>query len=49
VDELTPSRTTGVVGFRSTVHNHKGMLVLDGRHRYLLRRRPADHPLENGA
>ncbi len=38
VDELTPGRTTGVVGLRSTVHNQKGVLVLDGRHRYLLRR-----------
>src|SRR4029450_3550094 len=38
VNELTPSRTTGVVGCRSTVHNQKGVLVLDGQHRYLLRR-----------
>jgi acyl dehydratase len=40
VDELTPNRSTGVVGLRSTVHNQKGVLVLEGRHRYLLRRRP---------
>ena len=40
VDELTPNRTTGVVGLRSTVHNQNGVLVLDGRHRYLIRRRP---------
>jgi acyl dehydratase len=39
VDELTRNRTTGVVGLRSTVHNQDGVLVLDGRHRYLLRRR----------
>jgi acyl dehydratase len=39
VDELTPNRSTGVVGLRSTVHNQDGVLVLDGRHRYLLRRR----------
>ncbi len=39
VDELTPNRTTGVVGLRSTVHNQGGVLVLEGRHRYLLRRR----------
>ena len=39
VDELTPNRSTGVVGLRSTVHNHDGVLVLEGRHRYLLRRR----------
>ncbi|MFN6955923.1 MAG: MaoC family dehydratase [Acetobacteraceae bacterium] len=41
VDELTPQRTTGVLGLRSTVHNQKGVLVMDGRQRYLLRRRPA--------
>jgi acyl dehydratase len=38
IDELTPNRSTGVVGFRATIHNQDGMLVLDGRHRYLLRR-----------
>jgi acyl dehydratase len=41
VDELTANRTTGVVGLRSTVHNQDGVLVLEGRHRYLIRRRPA--------
>lgn len=41
VDELTPGRTTGVVGLKSTVHNQAGVLVLEGRHRYLIRRRPA--------
>jgi acyl dehydratase len=41
VNELTPQRTTGVVGFRSTVHNQKGVLVLDGQHRYLLLRSAA--------
>lgn len=41
VDELTPGRTTGVVGLRSTVHNQHGILVLEGRHRSLLRRRAA--------
>ncbi|MBB5689124.1 MaoC family dehydratase [Roseomonas alkaliterrae] len=41
VDELTPQRTTGVLGLRSTVHNQRGVLVMDGRQRYLLRRRPA--------
>jgi len=44
VDELTPSRSTGVVGLKSTVHNQAGVLVLDGRHRYLIRRRPAGSP-----
>lgn len=42
VDELSPGRTTGVVGLKSTVHNQKGVLVLEGRHRYLLRRKPSD-------
>ncbi|MEQ1716789.1 MAG: MaoC family dehydratase [Hyphomicrobium sp.] len=41
VDELTPGRTTGVIGLKSTVHNQKGILVLEGRHRYLLRRKVA--------
>jgi len=40
VDEITPQRTTGIVGLRSTVHNQKGVLVMEGRQRYLLRRRP---------
>jgi len=39
IDELAPNRTTGVVGLHSTVHNQRGELVLDGRQRYLLRRR----------
>jgi acyl dehydratase len=41
LDELVPNRSTGVVGLCSTVHNQRGELVLEGRHRYLLRRRPA--------
>jgi len=40
VDELTPQRTTGILGLRSTVHNQKGVLVMEGRQRYLLRKRP---------
>ena len=39
INELTPNRSTGVVGFASTVHNQRGELVLEGRQRYLLRRR----------
>ncbi|MGA9865835.1 MAG: MaoC family dehydratase [Acetobacteraceae bacterium] len=42
IDELTPNRTTGVVGLHSTVHNQRGELVLDGHQRYLLRRRAAN-------
>lgn len=41
VDEVTPQRTTGILGLRSTVHNRKGVLVMEGRQRYLLRRRPS--------
>ena len=41
IDELTPGRTTGVLGFRSTIHNQRRELVLDGRQRFLLRKRPA--------
>jgi len=39
VDELTPNRSTGVVGLASIVHNQRGEVVLEGRQRYLLRRR----------
>lgn len=39
VDELTPGRTTGVLGLTSTVHNQSGVLVMEGRQRYLLRKR----------
>ncbi len=39
VDELSPNRSTGVVGLRSTVHNQSGIMVLEGRHRYLLSKR----------
>lgn len=40
VDELSPNRSTGVVGLRSTVHNQRRELVLEGRQRFLLRKRP---------
>jgi len=39
VDELTPNRSTGVVGLASIVHNQRREVVLEGRQRYLLRRR----------
>jgi acyl dehydratase len=41
IDELTPNRTTGVIGFASTIHNQHGHLILQGRQRYLIRKRPA--------
>jgi len=40
--ELVPQRTTGVVVMRATVHNQANELVLEGIHRYLLRRRPPE-------
>jgi acyl dehydratase len=40
VDELSPNRTSGVVGLHSTVHNQRRELVLEGRQRFLLRKRP---------
>jgi acyl dehydratase len=42
IDELAPNRTTGVVGFKSTMHNQRRELVLEGRQRYLLRKRPGE-------
>ena len=39
VDELSPNRSTGVIGLASTVHNQHGVLVMEGRHRYLLGKR----------
>ncbi len=40
VVELAPNTTTGVVGLRSTVHNQRREMVLEGSQRYLLRMRP---------
>jgi acyl dehydratase len=44
IDELTPNRTTGVIGMTSTVHNQNGQLVVQGRQRYLIRKRAATSP-----
>jgi len=41
ITALEPGRTTGVVVMRATVHNQAGLLVMEGEHRYLLRKRPA--------
>src|SRR3954451_9631636 len=40
VVELAPNRSTGVIALRSTVHNQKSELVMDGTQRYLLRKQP---------
>jgi len=39
ISELKSQRTTGVVTLMSTIHNQKKELVLDGWHKYLLRKR----------
>jgi len=41
VGELVSQRTTGVIVVRATVHNQRNELVLEGSHRYLVRKRPA--------
>ncbi len=38
--ELLPNRTTGVISMKSTVHNQKSILVMEGTQRYLVRRKP---------
>ena len=40
VAELVAQRTTGLLTLASTIHNQKRELVLEGRQKYLLRRRP---------
>ena len=40
ITRLEPGRTTGVVVMRVTIHNQNKELVMDGEHRYLLRRTP---------
>jgi acyl dehydratase len=39
VVELAPNIATGEISLRSTVHNQRGELVLEGAQRFLLRRR----------
>ena len=39
VADLKPQRTTGVLILKSTVHNQKGELVMEGTQKYLLRKR----------
>jgi acyl dehydratase len=38
--ELLPNRTTGVIAIKSSVHNQKSELVMDGAQRYLVRKKP---------
>ena len=39
ISELEPQRSTGIVTLTSTIHNHRGELVLSGEQKILLRRR----------
>ncbi len=41
ITDLKAQNTTGVLTLSATVHNQDGVLVMDGEHRYLLRKRPA--------
>jgi acyl dehydratase len=38
--ELAPNRGTGVIAIKSTVHNQKSELVMEGTQRYLVRKKP---------
>ena len=40
ISDLKPQNTTGVMTVAITVHNHEGVLVLEGEQKYLLRKRP---------
>ena len=40
VTELKPQRTTGVVTVRSTIHNQRSELVMEGEQKYLIKRQP---------
>ena len=40
VTELVPNRSTGVLTLKSTVHNQRNELVMDGLQKYLLKKRP---------
>jgi acyl dehydratase len=47
VTALSPNTSTGVIGLRSTVHNQRRELVLEGTQRWLLRKQPErDWPAE---
>jgi acyl dehydratase len=39
ITHLRPGRTTGVVVMQATIHNQARELVMEGEHRYVLRRR----------
>ena len=39
IDDLKPQRTTGLVVVRSTIHNQRGELCLEGTQTYLVKKR----------
>jgi acyl dehydratase len=39
ISEIVPQRTTGILTMRATVHNQDSVLVFEGAHTYLIRRR----------
>lgn len=39
ITELVSQNTTGLIAMRATVHNQRSELVLEGLHRYLIRKR----------
>ena len=45
VQELISRRTTGLVKFRSAVHNQHDELVLEGHHAYIIKKRHVDREL----
>lgn len=42
ITELTPGNTTGVITIRSTVHNQRKELVMEGEQKMLVRKRPKE-------
>ena len=40
VTDIVPNRSTGVLTLKSTVHNPRSELVMDGLQKYLLKKRP---------
>lgn len=40
ITALTPQSTTGLCVMHATIHNQDGILVLDGSHTYLIRKKP---------
>jgi acyl dehydratase len=43
ITDLVSQQTTGVVTLEATIHNQKGECVLDGWHKYLVRKRNPDN------